>query len=174
LRTEGRCKALVLAGTNGGVVDEAVRERQRAASAARNGRGLGAFSVHDSFREREPGLDFLLRSISRLNPPRPRDFLAPRIPASAVRGSTQERLIASGIPVLFIVGEHDQITPPDLIEMCHRLVPGSQFRVVPESGHSAYWEKPTIFNEAVLDFLREVEPSNRRESTRAETGPHSG
>jgi len=25
--------------------------------------------------------------------------------------------------------------------------------VVPESGHSAYWEQPEIFNRAVLDFI---------------------
>jgi pimeloyl-ACP methyl ester carboxylesterase len=32
-------------------------------------------------------------------------------------------------------------------------VPGSHFVAIPDSGHSAYWERPDLFNAAVLDFL---------------------
>jgi pimeloyl-ACP methyl ester carboxylesterase len=31
-------------------------------------------------------------------------------------------------------------------------IPGSEFVVAPESGHSVYWEQPDVFNRAVLDF----------------------
>ena len=49
------------------------------------------------------------------------------------------------------------ITPPDLIEMCHGLLPGSRYHLARGSGHSVYWEKPDEFNEVVLRFLQEID-----------------
>ena len=155
LRAADRCRAVVFAGTKGGVTSDAIREQQRLAIIARGDRGLGAFSVADSFRSERPHLDFLLRAIGRVNPSRPPDFLrAPPAADRQPRGDVAQRLTATGIPVLFIVGEHDMITPPELIEMCHRLVTGSHYHVVADSGHSAYFEKPDHFNEVVLRFLQ--------------------
>jgi 3-oxoadipate enol-lactonase len=154
LRSDIPVRALVISGNNAGAVDEAVRERQLQAAAARGGKGLGAFSVAPAFRREQPELTFLLNAIGRLNPPRPSDFLAL---APGVRGSRAEALTASAIPILFLVGEMDEITPADMIEMCHKLVPGSRYHVVAGAGHSAYWAKPGEFNEAVLGFLQEVE-----------------
>jgi pimeloyl-ACP methyl ester carboxylesterase len=127
--------------------------------------------VRPGFKEENPQSYFLLRQISRINPPRPRDFLhpdgwtppppPPGLPAGQAgappRRPVHERLAEAAMPVFFLVGEHDKITPPDLIEMCHRLVPGSRYHLVRGSGHSAYWEKPDEFNERVLDFLRSVD-----------------
>ena len=154
LRSSVPCKALVLAGTNGGAVDDAVRQRQREAAQARGRRGLAFYSVAPAFKSERPDLHFLLQAIGRLNPARPRDFLA--LPAG-FRGSTAERLAAAGIPTLFLVGEHDRITPPDMIEMCHGLVAGSRYHVIPGSGHSTYFERPDAFNEVVLRFLQEAD-----------------
>ncbi len=157
-----RCRALVLAGTTGAVADEAVRARRETAAEARGDRGLGAFSVMPGYQEREPAMYFLLRQVSRLNPPRPRDFLGPPNPPPAPAGAPPripmyERLRLTGVPVFFIVGEHDMICPSDLIELCHGLVPNSRYHVVRDSGHSAYWEKPDEFNDKVLTFLQDVE-----------------
>jgi 3-oxoadipate enol-lactonase len=157
-----RCRALVLGGTTGAVADEAVQDRRETAAEARGERGLGAFSVLPGYEEREPHKYFLLRQVSRLNPPRPRDFLGspnppPPQPGQPPRIPMYERLRSSGVPVFFLVGEHDMICPADLIEMCHRLVPNSRYHVVKDSGHSAYWEKPEEFNQKVLDFLQDVE-----------------
>jgi pimeloyl-ACP methyl ester carboxylesterase len=159
LRTE-RCKALVLSGTTGGVSDDDIRRRQRDAADYRGDRGLGAFSVHPGFRQERPDLNFLLREISRLNPARPRDFLRAPNPTGtppANRQTVQERLQAAGIPTMFIVGEHDQITPAATIEACHRLVQGSRYCVVPDSGHSTYFERAGYFNQAIMSFLCEVD-----------------
>jgi pimeloyl-ACP methyl ester carboxylesterase len=68
-----------------------------------------------------------------------------------------ERLAATGIPVFFVVGEHDMICPADMIRLCHGLVPNSRYHLVRDSGHSAYWEKPHEFNEVVLGFLQNAE-----------------
>jgi 3-oxoadipate enol-lactonase len=158
-----RARALVLSGTTGAVADESVRRRRDEAEAARDGRGLGAFSVHQSYKDRDPEGYFLLRQISRMNPPRAKDFLGapnppPPQPGDPPRIPMHERLQATGVPVLYLVGEHDMITPADLIAMCHALLPGqSRYHVARDSGHSVYWEKPDEFNRVVLDFLREVD-----------------
>jgi pimeloyl-ACP methyl ester carboxylesterase len=78
-------------------------------------------------------------------------------------GSNHDRLAATGVPVLYIVGEHDAICPPDMIEMCHKLVAGSQYYLVRDSGHSAYFEKPDEYNDVVLAFLRGTEKPGERE-----------
>ena len=154
LRSNIACRALVLSGTNGGAVDDEIRARQDASARARGDRGLGPFSVAPGFEERRPDLHFLYQSIGRLNPSRPRDFLA--LPPG-FRGSTSEGLAESGTPILYLVGEHDAITPPATIELCHRIVTGSQFRVVAGAGHSSYFEAPDAFNATVLAFLQEAE-----------------
>jgi len=32
-------------------------------------------------------------------------------------------------------------------------IQGSESLIVPEAGHSTYWEQPELFNRAVLNFL---------------------
>jgi 3-oxoadipate enol-lactonase len=161
LRSNIPCRAIVLAGTNGGAVDDAIRERQERAEAERGPGGLQAHSLAPSFREERPDLHFLYHSIGRLNPPRPRDFLA--LP-TGYRGSTHERLAASGIPIMYMVGALDAVTPPDMIEMCHQLVAGSRFETIAGAGHSTYFERPDDFNRLVFEFLGEAEA---RETQRA-------
>jgi pimeloyl-ACP methyl ester carboxylesterase len=43
--------------------------------------------------------------------------------------------------------------PPSVLRLLAGKIPGSQSLVVPEVGHSAYWETPQSFNAAVLSFL---------------------
>jgi 3-oxoadipate enol-lactonase len=157
LRNPGRCTAMVLAGTTGGAVDDDVRAMQEDYRASPMGqKTLMQRAISPRLRTRAPHLHFLYRSIARLNPPRPKDFLAP--PPPGYRGSSAGRLAEADFPVLFLVGDHDAITPPEIIERCHRAVPGSEFRMIAESGHSAYFEQPEAFNEAVLSFLGTTYP----------------
>jgi 3-oxoadipate enol-lactonase len=158
LRATERVRAVVFGGTNAGVSDEAIQAAQQAAAGARGGKGLGNFSVADSFKKEQPQMNFLLREISRLNPPRPSDFLrAPPPNDLRPRGNVAERLIATGLPIMFLVGEYDAITPPGLIEMCHKRIPGSRFHLFRGSGHSTYFEKPDEYNAVLLDFLQSVD-----------------
>jgi 3-oxoadipate enol-lactonase len=154
LRNPGRCSAMVLAGTTGGAVDDDVRSMQEEYRATEIGQApLMRRAVSPEMREDAPAMEFLYRSIARLNPPRPKDFLAP-IPG--YRGSSAQRLADADFPLLFLVGEHDAVTPARIIERCHRAVPGSRFEVIAGSGHSTYFERPDAFNEVVLRFLDEL------------------
>ena len=60
------------------------------------------------------------------------------------------------VPALFIVGEEDQMTPPQVVEAGARYVPGARVTRVPEAGHSVYFEKPEIFNFEVSRFIEEA------------------
>ena len=160
LRNPGRCRAMVLAGTTGGAVDDDVREMQAEYRQTAVGQlSLLQRAVSPALRERAATMDFLYRSIARLNPPRSPDFLAP--PPTNYRGSSADRLADADFPVMFLVGEHDAVTPPAIIEGCHRAVRDSGFVVIPESGHSSYFEQPQAFNAAVMEFLdKSIEPAS--------------
>ncbi len=56
-------------------------------------------------------------------------------------------------PTLLIVGDADLISPPPLQRLFQAHIPGCELVVLPESGHSAYWEQPRLFNDAVLAFI---------------------
>jgi 3-oxoadipate enol-lactonase len=151
LLNPGRCKAVAFCGTTGGAIDDDVRDLQDAYRQTELGQlPLGKKSVSPQLRERAAAHEFLYRSIGRLNPPRPKEFLAP-IPG--YKGSSAQRLAESGMRILFLVGDHDAVTPPHIIEGCHRAVPGSEFVLIKDSGHSTYFEQPHQFNQAVLSFL---------------------
>jgi pimeloyl-ACP methyl ester carboxylesterase len=44
--------------------------------------------------------------------------------------------------------------PPSLLREIALRIRGATVVVVPECGHSAYWEQPDIFNRTVLEFLK--------------------
>lgn len=154
LRQPHRVRALVLAGTTGGAVNDEVRAAQRAHQETAAGRrSLAQRAISPRLRRERPDLAYLYGLIGRLNPPRPRDFLAP---SPGYRGSSAEALAATGIPILFLVGAEDTVTPPHIVRMAHELVPGSRYEVIDGAGHSAYFERAQVFNERVERFLVEA------------------
>ena len=58
------------------------------------------------------------------------------------------------LPTLFITGDADLYAPPPLIPLFTAHIKNSETVIIPEAGHSGYWEKPEVFNRAVLDFIR--------------------
>jgi pimeloyl-ACP methyl ester carboxylesterase len=58
------------------------------------------------------------------------------------------------IPTLLMTGDADLYTPPSVLRMLATRFPICESVVVPECGHSAFWEQPEIFNRTVLDFLQ--------------------
>jgi pimeloyl-ACP methyl ester carboxylesterase len=67
---------------------------------------------------------------------------------------TWETLGRISCPVLFIAGGADLAAPPTQMRMVAERVKGAELTVVPDSGHSVYWEHPDAFNAAVLGFLK--------------------
>ena len=78
----------------------------------------------------------------------------PRSPAQPMRNHvTFAMLEAIQAPTLLLTGDADLYAPPPILKLFAARIKGSQTLVIPEAGHSAYWEQPEIFNRAVLDFL---------------------
>ena len=63
-------------------------------------------------------------------------------------------VIEHEIPTLLIVGEEDTLVAPAVLEVMHDKIPHSEFAVVPEAGHSVYYERPKIFNRLTVEFLK--------------------
>jgi pimeloyl-ACP methyl ester carboxylesterase len=57
-------------------------------------------------------------------------------------------------PTLLITGDADLYTPPSVLRMFAERFPNCESLVIPECGHSAFWEQPEAFTRAVLDFLQ--------------------
>ncbi len=57
-------------------------------------------------------------------------------------------------PTLFLTGDADMYAPPSLLKLFTARVSNSETKIIPEAGHSSYWEKPEMFNDAVLTFIR--------------------
>jgi pimeloyl-ACP methyl ester carboxylesterase len=56
-------------------------------------------------------------------------------------------------PTLLLTGDADLYTPPSVLRLFAARFPNCESVVIPECGHSAFWEQPETFNRTVLDFL---------------------
>ncbi len=56
-------------------------------------------------------------------------------------------------PTLLLTGDADLYAPPPILPLFAARIKSSETLIIPEAGHSAYWEQPEVFNRAVLKFL---------------------
>jgi pimeloyl-ACP methyl ester carboxylesterase len=66
---------------------------------------------------------------------------------------TPEKLGTLKVRTLLMTGAADMFTPPSITRMIARHVPDNEVVIVPECGHSPYWEHPDFFNRTVLGFI---------------------
>lgn len=86
-----------------------------------------------------------LEHMSRQNPP---------APAQAAKNKLTFALIETmKVPMLLLTGAADMSAPPSLVRLFAAKIKHSGPVIVPESGHSSYWEQPEIFNRMVLEFI---------------------
>jgi pimeloyl-ACP methyl ester carboxylesterase len=57
------------------------------------------------------------------------------------------------VPTLLIAGDSDLLAPPPVARLFARHIRNCRLEVIPECGHSAYWERPDLFNDLVEGFL---------------------
>jgi pimeloyl-ACP methyl ester carboxylesterase len=76
-----------------------------------------------------------------------------RTPAQPTRNRLTLSLLESiRLPALLLTGGADLYAPPPVMRLFAARIANSEFLVVPEAGHSTYWEQPEVFNRAVLNF----------------------
>lgn len=74
--------------------------------------------------------------------------------AIMTRPDSRPLLAAIGHPTLVLVGDGDDLTPPDLAKEMAAGIKGSRLVVVPDCGHLSTLEKPEAVNVALIDWLR--------------------
>jgi 3-oxoadipate enol-lactonase len=143
-----RVRALVHADSLAGVVLEAPHGNElEQVNAATWGLSQAERVLGPAIRRDDPERALLYQQLASFN----------SVTLKTVRGEAPQwspaALAATGVPVMFVVGEQDVICPPSLVRVMHEAVPGSRFEVIPQAGHSAYFEAPEAFNAVLLDFL---------------------
>lgn len=144
-----RLRSLVVANSIGGVQDEdylALGRRLRPPqfdALPAEVRELGP-----SYRAADPEGTRRWVELERLSRPG-----GPAAAAQAMRNRITFSLLERiEVPTLLITGGADLYAPPPVLALFAARIRGAESVIVPEVGHSAYWEQPEIFNRAVLDF----------------------
>lgn len=145
-----RLKSMVVANSIGGVVDEDYQQLMRRL------RPAGFDSLPPEFRELGPSYRasdpegtekwIELERASRSSTAAP----PPQATKNRITFSLLEKI---KVPTLLLTGAADLYAPPPLLKLFAERIPDSQSIVVPEVGHSAYWENPDLFNRVVLQFI---------------------
>lgn len=144
-----RVHAMVMAATIANLRTPELDRLRKEAALRRSKDRLRAALSERVWRER-PHVAYLFKLIRSRNPERPPRFLW----RDNVPGTTAEEVARLEVPALFIVGEEDEIAPPSLVEAACRLFPNARLVRVPEAAHSVYFERPAVFNQAVLEFFQ--------------------
>jgi pimeloyl-ACP methyl ester carboxylesterase len=158
---DNKVRALVLASTCGTIHRPSVllpepqrlAEWTRTAAAARADmarRGISPPAGERMARER-PMLHFLYRAIASASAAFDHERLRVQLTAIATRPPDVLRDLST--PTLFIVGGEDTTYPFFLSESLASLMATAKVDLVPESGHSVYFQRAETFNQLVDRFL---------------------
>jgi len=79
----------------------------------------------------------------------------PRAPAQPLKNHiTYATLETIKAPTLLLTGGADMYAPTPVLRLFAAHFKNAESVIVPDAGHSTYWEEPEKFNRAVLDFLK--------------------
>ncbi len=76
---------------------------------------------------------------------------------AAKRHNVEDRLSCIEVPVLLVWGKDDRITPPEVAERFHALLPDSRLCSLANCGHAPMLEQPEGFSMAVADWLADTQ-----------------
>ena len=131
--------ARIAAVEQGGIASIAEAVLQRWFSPATYGEGGGGLSLMRNMLARTPAAGYAAT-------------------CAALRDADlTEAARAVHVPTLCVAGENDGSTPPELVRTLSGLIPGSQFRLIANTGHLPCVERPEELAELMLSFLRENE-----------------
>jgi pimeloyl-ACP methyl ester carboxylesterase len=147
-----RLRSLVVANSIGGVQDEDYLALGRRIRPAPQFDALPADfrELGPSYRAANPEGTRRWNELERQSHP---DGAAPAPPPTKNR-LTFARLETIKTPTLLMTGDADLWAPPPLMRLFAARIKHAETAIVPESGHSAYWENPESFNRLVLAFIR--------------------
>jgi 2-succinyl-6-hydroxy-2,4-cyclohexadiene-1-carboxylate synthase len=152
LRFQDRVQAFVLATSQGAITDpEYTAIIERIAGPLRSV-PIEVREVGPSYRAENPaGVARWLEIIHHGH-----GETAPRQPRSLTL--TLGLLETLRVPTLVLAADADLLAPPALMRQLADRIPDSEFGTVADAGHSAHWERPARWNEAVIGFLDRHRP----------------
>ena len=109
-------------------------------------------AISEKFENDNPEMANLYLQISLTNP----ELANPEMALDKINllgGPKGQELNALKMPVLFLVGQDDTLMPPHIIKLASEYIKDSEFLIIPDCGHSVYWEKPYVFNSEVNRFI---------------------
>ncbi len=154
-----RIAAMVMADTPGGIFTP---EMDAMMASARNAARLpldtqppiGAMPTYArDYFARRPEMAYLYDSLRIYGARPPEDAIFRLGRRRYDLAKVRERLT---MPILCIVGEEDALIAPEMVRQLARVLPKAHLATVPQAGHSVYFENPEVFNQLVLDFLRDL------------------
>jgi len=134
---------------------EATDNRRRMIALARKGRFIETINqsfpraVHISNRENSD-IYAVHRGMAEANGP---EMYEAHQEAIIGRADSRGDLAGIGVRTLIIVGEGDEITPPEIAEEMHRGIAGSVLTVIPRAGHMALIEQPELVQDALRAWV---------------------
>jgi len=156
LRAPARVASLTLTDTIAGVWTGEVESITAASASAVAARfAPGAVGRHpalgDRFAHANPELATLYQLISSMGdkPPDAEVFVM----LAKMRADLDE-VGTLDLPVHVVVGEFDELCPPEAVRKVAEAIPGARFTLLPGSGHSPYFEDPATWNRVVSEFVR--------------------
>ncbi|GAA3208495.1 alpha/beta fold hydrolase [Actinocorallia longicatena] len=103
------------------------------------------------FQENEKAMTFLFQQQGTFNVATMADLRN-----LSAGGPSVEEVTASGLDITFLAGERDAVISPATVRRAHELVEGSHLELVPGAPHSMYWERPDLFNAALIRIRERV------------------
>jgi 3-oxoadipate enol-lactonase len=152
-----RIAGLVLCDTRMDADTDAIRAKRLETIARAETEGAAAVAVAQApgqlgktTRETNPEL---IAEVDRILRRSPVKGIVDAAKAMAVRPDSATTLNSVTVPTLIIVGDEDVVTPPELALAMQALVDGSRLVRVPDAGHLAPLENPTVVNAALMEFF---------------------
>ena len=134
--------------------EESITNRRRMIALAQKGRFIDAIeqtfprSVHAE-NASNSDLYAVHRGMAEANGPQ---IYEQQQEAIIHRPDSRPMLATIKVPTLIVVGEGDQITPPDAAREMHERIAGSKLLVVPRGGHLALLENPEPVHAALREW----------------------
>lgn len=144
-------ESLVLACTLAGIAHPPGLQSFAEARGRMGQRGPAALALTEDFITAQPLMASLYRQLGAYNPPAD-PALAEQLfgPEALV---PLEKLAGITAPVLLIAGERDTIWPPAALAGLLPHFADGRMVVLPDAGHSPYFEEPATFNALIAEFL---------------------
>lgn len=151
LERPDRVRRLVLCCTMAGVAHPPALAAFQASLGKMDERGPASLAFSPAFRQRHPARAYVYDQVNAFNPPLPPELGGLAFaPETLLPLAQLERL---NCPVLLVAGEGDAIWPPASLEGIVDAIPDARMTIIPDAGHSPYFEQPEMFNRTVAAFL---------------------